>query len=140
MPTTNPNIQISPDTVSSFRVTWQEIPIEHRHGVIDRYKLWYGTPQKLIVLELDGDTRTYLVTGKNQVNSPYLLIEHPNGVIDRYKLWYGNPQILIALVLDQDTSVTFNVVSYQGDSGPKVGTLIFMNIHRHVRFFGGWGS
>ena len=103
MPTTNPNIQISPDTVSSFRVTWQEIPIEHRHGVIDRYKLWYGTPQKLIVLELDGDTRTYLVTGKNQVYSPYLLIEHRHGVIDRYKLWYGTPQKLIVLELDGDT-------------------------------------
>ena len=107
MPTTNPNIQISPDTVSSFRVTWEEIPIEHRHGVIDRYKLWYGTPQKLIVLELDGDTRTYLVTGKIPVYSPYLLIEHLNGVIDWYKRKYGNPQISIRLVLNRDISVTF---------------------------------
>ena len=63
VPTTEPEIQITPETVSSFRVTWKEIPIEHRHGVIDRYKLWYGTRQKMTVLELSGDSRSYLITG-----------------------------------------------------------------------------
>lgn len=64
VPTKTPDVQIVPDSSTSFRVSWTEIPVADRHGVIDRYELSYGPREKVItVIELTGDTYNYLVTG-----------------------------------------------------------------------------
>ena len=67
VPSTVPDVQVTADTRTSIRVKWTEIPKEHRNGVVDRYKLWHGTREKMTVLELTGDSRSYLITGDTEL-------------------------------------------------------------------------
>lgn len=61
-------MQIIPDSSTSFRVSWTEIPLSDRNGVIDRYQLSYGTKDRLIAdLQLPADTKNHLVTGKREL-------------------------------------------------------------------------
>lgn len=63
VPTDTPKVQISPDSVSSFRVSWSQIPEGARNGIINRHQLAYGTKLKQTHILVSGETFNYLVTG-----------------------------------------------------------------------------
>ncbi|XP_053405794.1 protogenin-like isoform X2 [Mercenaria mercenaria] len=64
VPISVPDVQIMPDSSTSFRVAWTEIPESDRNGVITKYQLSYGTKDRMItVIQLPADTKDYLVTG-----------------------------------------------------------------------------
>ena len=63
VPTGYPNVQISPDSSTSFRVTWSEIPVSERRGKITNHKLSYGVVKMVTVVQLPADSKEYLVTG-----------------------------------------------------------------------------
>ncbi|XP_060603445.1 protogenin-like [Ruditapes philippinarum] len=73
VPTGAPDVRIIPDSSTSFRVSWTEIPESERNGWINRYQLSYGTKDKMItVIQLPEDTKSYLVTGLES-NSEYVV-------------------------------------------------------------------
>ncbi|WAR00501.1 PRTGB-like protein [Mya arenaria] len=63
VPSGFPDVQISHDSSTSFRVTWSELPPSEAHGLITNYKLCYGINQVMSVKILSADSRKYLVTG-----------------------------------------------------------------------------
>ncbi|KAH3835648.1 protogenin-like isoform X3 [Dreissena polymorpha] len=64
VPTSIPDVEISHDSATSFRVKWSELPEDQRMGVITRYKLCYGVKEKMMTVKIfPSNTYEYLVTG-----------------------------------------------------------------------------
>lgn len=59
-------MQISPDSSSSFRVMWSELPVSERNGKITNYKVEYGKEDASMTLNvhLPYTSREYIVTGE----------------------------------------------------------------------------